>query len=462
MWAVTDRSGGGGGAIGRLVSGLMAVAPTAVALAGRLQAVPVLTRGFAVALLVVVSLTACVACQNWRGSVLGTNAPEPLAKEPDVRVRVASGEPSVTLGLATWGRVTDEAGGEVASPRRAAKLEFRAVPGGMRLEDGGPVRTTAVRVVDTGGGSISLGGMKVGSEVLVRPVEGGLEVIATLPMEDYLAGVTSKELFASWPLGAYEAQSISARSYAMHQRTLARARKQPYDLESTTADQVFGGRSELSVAQQAAKNTRGEVLVEQGQVLRAYFHSTCGGRPASAVGAFGGGSGQRYNHRRALAESDRAWACGGDKAAPLYRWSRTRTLMDAEAQLRSWGKANRHAIGSIGTLRGIEAKVVNDVGRAETFTVTDSRSTKYALRAEDLRRALSRAEDGSTLPREQSLPSADFVAQVSRERVVIEGRGHGHGVGLCQYCAKGFADQGVSAREMLSEFYPGATVVRLY
>jgi len=46
--------------------------------------------------------------------------------------------------------------------------------------------------------------------------------------------------------------------------------------------------------------------------------------------------------------------------------------------------------------------------------------------------------------------------------VTINGRGFGHGVGMCQYCAKGFAERGEDWRAMLTRFYPGARVVAAY
>jgi hypothetical protein len=47
-------------------------------------------------------------------------------------------------------------------------------------------------------------------------------------------------------------------------------------------------------------------------------------------------------------------------------------------------------------------------------------------------------------------------------QIRIRGRGFGHGVGLCQYCAKGFAERGQDAATMLRTFYPGASVSKSY
>ena len=43
-------------------------------------------------------------------------------------------------------------------------------------------------------------------------------------------------------------------------------------------------------------------------------------------------------------------------------------------------------------------------------------------------------------------------------QLVVQGRGYGHGVGLCQYGAAGFAARGGSYRAILERYYPGATL----
>jgi stage II sporulation protein D len=45
---------------------------------------------------------------------------------------------------------------------------------------------------------------------------------------------------------------------------------------------------------------------------------------------------------------------------------------------------------------------------------------------------------------------------------VIDGKGWGHGAGLCQSGAKGFADEGKKGEEIVAHYYPGSVVVKLY
>ena len=46
--------------------------------------------------------------------------------------------------------------------------------------------------------------------------------------------------------------------------------------------------------------------------------------------------------------------------------------------------------------------------------------------------------------------------------VLTEGRGWGHGVGMCQFTADAWAKQGKNHVEIVTASYPGTSVVRAY
>ena len=69
------------------------------------------------------------------------------------------------------------------------------------------------------------------------------------------------------------------------------------------------------------------------------------------------------------------------------------------------------------------------------------------LRGNDFRRILGYDTLKSTL----------FAVAVDGEWARFSGRGYGHGVGMCQWGAKGMAEQGYTARQILEFFYPGTT-----
>jgi stage II sporulation protein D len=62
----------------------------------------------------------------------------------------------------------------------------------------------------------------------------------------------------------------------------------------------------------------------------------------------------------------------------------------------------------------------------------------------------------------ERLPSLAFELRAERGAFVFDGRGRGHGAGLCQWGAAGLAREGKGYREILLHYYPGADVVRMY
>jgi stage II sporulation protein D len=58
-----------------------------------------------------------------------------------------------------------------------------------------------------------------------------------------------------------------------------------------------------------------------------------------------------------------------------------------------------------------------------------------------------------------AVPSNDFVASNGEGHVLLEGKGEGHGIGLCQSGAKAMAESGADFRQILSHYYPNTTIV---
>ena len=58
-----------------------------------------------------------------------------------------------------------------------------------------------------------------------------------------------------------------------------------------------------------------------------------------------------------------------------------------------------------------------------------------------------------------TLRSPHFALSLNKHVVKVAGRGHGHGVGLCQWGANGQAQTGKSCFEIVRHYYPGASLV---
>lgn len=141
----------------------------------------------------------------------------------------------------------------------------------------------------------------------------------------------------------------------------------------------------------------------------------------------------------------------------------TRSTDDVTTRLRAFGRGKNSGLAGLARLRSIEPASRNAVDRPNTYTITDDSGNKYTLTAEELREALNWPLPGKTpITKENRVNSGDISVTIRADEVLIAGRGYGHGVGMCQWCAKGMADVGMDWRSMIEQFYPGAQITKLY
>jgi stage II sporulation protein D len=97
-----------------------------------------------------------------------------------------------------------------------------------------------------------------------------------------LVGLINAEISSKWDIEAVKAQAVIARTYALYQKN--NSPESYYDLESTVLDQVYKGTGkEDSSSRYAVETTRGEVLVYNGNIIKSFYHSNCGGRTEEPI-----------------------------------------------------------------------------------------------------------------------------------------------------------------------------------
>lgn len=315
-----------------------------------------------------------------------------------------------------------------AEPRPSAgdHAEVR-LDGDDLLLDGAPVDGAGVTF--TAEGPIRCAGRLLSGEVEVRRGEGGLQVIDGLPLEDYVSAVTGAEMPPGFPAEALKAQAVAARSYALARKLEAVEQGRDFDLGSTVLDQVYPGQAVDPRARAAAEATKGEVLVKGRRPVEANFHSTCGGRTERGLDALG-----RDLDYLASVE------CRHCRAAPKFTW-RLDLRADELAKLaRLPGRAT-----------GFRVLERTRAGRASRVEVVAG-PRRVRLTAVELRRRIGY----------ERLPSLWFSVRPEGAGYAVHGRGSGHGAGLCQWGAAGWAKEGAGYREILRRYYRGTEIVKMY
>jgi SpoIID/LytB domain protein len=236
----------------------------------------------------------------------------------------------------------------------------------------------------------------------------------------------------------YEVQAIVARTYAMASR--GRHAAEGFDLCSTTHCQLYEP-SRLQTSRWAASartatvQTSGMVLWHKQAPVTALFHADCGGHTSTAVNVWGG-SARPYITARP------------DDDVEGVVHSAWRYEVPAADLLRALNADARMGVGRrIDTVQVVDRDVS---GRADTVAVQGERDR--LVRAEDLRARLTRAFGARTIR------STMFTVRRERATFVFEGRGFGHGVGLCQAGAIARLKAGVALRDVLFRYFPRTTL----
>lgn len=330
-------------------------------------------------------------------------------------------------------------------------------------------------------------------------------VVNELSVEEYLYGVVPSEMPSAYPDEAQKAQAISARTYTyFHKQSYAYPEWRAH-MDDSTAFQVYMNCEETPAAVKAVDETKGQVLTYDGEIVESFYYSTSGGYnggarvwsdAASAAddylietgeeiyasdSAEGEEAYRRYidNGNEADVEYHDAWyrwdydkMLEGDQVKKfldqLYRLSQSQpeTVRIRSKYLSSDQLPEENAISDIRVLdrkkSGLAAGIMIET---EHFRI--SVTSQYAVR-----QALGCAQDvvvkndGSSYTMGDMLPSAYFYIEKiydnngekgdNLKQVKIHGTGFGHGCGMSQNGAKGLAERGLTAAQILAYYYNGS------
>lgn len=289
--------------------------------------------------------------------------------------------------------------------------------------------------------TLSLAGKKFEGNLEIRRLnEKKLMVLNELPLETYLIGLVHGEINANWPKEAIKAQVVAARTYALYRQAkrkqagdVPRMGNVPYDLEASTADQVYvGSQGEKdSPVKEAIAETEGEVLWFLG-LYPAYFHSACGGQTETVGNVWG------------KKETSAARLDPFCQHSPYQNWELTLSPKTFLQKLKNHG------------LEGSKLKSIflehHETSPRNALVMIETNQMTLFLAATELRRILGYDQ----------LKSTWFAADTTPRKIIFKGNGYGHGVGLCQWGTKAQAEAGKTYRQILEFYYPKAVVKKIY
>ena len=411
---------------------------------------------------------ALAGCPGPRGGGIGGGV-NPQPAEPELRIGLAVNAVNASLGGTGGGElILTEAVSGAPVGTIPAGTRWTVVPdstdaGRLRLLQPDGTRSAALRgviAVNVTEGSFAIAnGRRYRGRIAVSTSRGGgLTVVNRLGLEGYVAGVVGPEIGPrrADEVEAVLAQAVVSRSFALKNR--GRWESLGFDAYADTRDQVYLGVAvETPQVWSAVRQTGGQVVRYNGDVIDAYFHSTCGYRTAPVEDAFA--TVQRRPYLRSVSDER-----GGGRyycdISPRFRWREEWDGSKLRAIL-SRTLAARMPIAGDGLQRITDVSVTRTTssGRVGELRIVFERGD-IRIPGPDVRTVLRPDAD-------RILGSSGFQLTVSKSdgqvtRLVAAGAGSGHGVGMCQWGAIGRARDGQDYRKILSTYFPGTKIEKLY
>lgn len=276
---------------------------------------------------------------------------------------------------------------------------------------------------------------------------GMLTAINTVDVEEYLRGVVPYEIgkLDSSRFSALESQAIAARTYAY--KHFGSRESLGFDVYADTKDQVYKGlASATPLTDSAVKATAGIVMTYDGQFIIAYYHSTCGGE-TETLATWGKPDLPYLKSEPDLRPDGTPWC----NESSYSKWERVFTEKELPAVFKKNGKEANAKVPEFKNVKAINVKDTLASGRILTLEVTTDKG-KFTVAGDKVRWLFKK--NGTILP------SSFFRVKHNKQEWKIEGKGFGHGVGMCQMGVRGRSAAGQDFVTILTHYYPGITLER--
>ena len=250
-----------------------------------------------------------------------------------------------------------------------------------------------------------------------------------LNIDDYLVGVVSCEMPASFEEEALKAGAVAARTYLLNKLE----NNNEYVITSTTNDQCYSNAEELkekwkedydkylSKIQKVVMETHGEYMTYKDEIIKAFYFSTSNGKTENVENVFG-------------EKLDYLVSVNSIYDTNTTQFSRTIEIPKNEFLTKlNLDKSNTIEITNV---------IKNETNRVDKITINDK-----VFKGTEVRKLLD-------------LRSTDFEIEINNDNVIISTKGYGHGVGMSQYGANELVKMGYDYEKILKHYYTGIKIVK--
>lgn len=260
----------------------------------------------------------------------------------------------------------------------------------------------------------------------LKIVSGNIMPINRVYAEEYLYSVVPSEIGNNFPDEAIKAQAVAARTYLYF--NLGGAKYSYCDMLDNISSQMYLGYDrEVAKINKLVNETFNEILVYNGKVIQAFFHSTSGGKTASNENVWP--SGKPIPYLRSVDDSENG------TISPRHSWILELTKNE------------------FNKLAGFDVDKIDiiEVGEGRVKYLDLVGKVRKKITGEELRRIIGVTKLNSTM----------FTLSETEDKYIFTGNGFGHGLGMPQYSAYTMAEKGKSYIDILTYYYTGVKLTKV-
>lgn len=276
--------------------------------------------------------------------------------------------------------------------------------------------------------------------------ENSILLINQIDIEDYLLGVLPYELPTKNNRNYFEALkafAITARTFALSKML---KNNSFFDIYPDVRDQVYGGADrETQMDLDAINETRDLALYYNNELAEILYHASCGGTTEAVKNIFS----KDLPYLASLKDGDENEP--NCSISPNFAWKETYTGEEISNMF-------------FNTKFFMEPKIVTDIevlsrfpsGRVSKIKVSFQTSEEVIIDHKEIRSVFKRKDNGIL----RSL-LFDIQKDFSNDRLsklIISGRGTGHGVGLCQWGSLNLSQKGYNFKQIIEFYYPSLKI----
>ena len=280
---------------------------------------------------------------------------------------------------------------------------------------------------------------KYGTIKLVHEKTGEIEKI---PIDEYLLGVVSSEMPASFEIEALKAQAVVARTYTIYQIMHSNGKHGDADIcDNYACCQAWISKEDrLSKWNEDERNTNwnkivdavnstsGKIITYNGEPIDAFFHSNSGGITETAGNVWGG---KNFPYLQCVEVS------GEDN----YQQFSSEVIISKEDLIKKIQAKYPDLEIDFNQNDSIKIEEYTESGRVKTVQFGNTQ--------------LAGTEARSIF----GLKSTNFKIEIDEKNITFKVLGYGHGVGMSQTGADSLAKQGKNYEEIIKHFYTGVEIV---